>query len=65
MRGLLLLRGAADVIRTRQPYTDQEDLILVERISKPGVSLNGNKVYQELAAEVSWAGPAKGSDADD
>lgn len=35
--------------RKRSLFTTEEDLILLRTISQPGVSVNGNKIYHELA----------------
>ncbi|KAF8246737.1 hypothetical protein K440DRAFT_661839 [Wilcoxina mikolae CBS 423.85] len=37
--------------RGRNPFTKEDDLILMRAISKPGVKTSGNKVYQEIGSE--------------
>jgi len=44
-----LRRTGNQVKRRRNLFTPEEDLILLRTISQPGIALNGNKVYEELA----------------
>jgi len=49
-------------IRKRNPFTTEEDLILLRTISQPGVPVAGNKIYHEMAEKYpsrtmhSWRG---------